>query len=73
MKDFDTVWAEYSDLVRTIRKKPFSCRGELFRLAAIALRNEIRKHVKPDPHDMYSYAGNLLYRYSDTQLEMLVR
>lgn len=72
MKDFDTIWDEYCELVKLIRKKPFSCRGELFRLANIALRNEIRENIKPDPHDEYSYPSNLAYRYSDKQLECLV-
>jgi hypothetical protein len=48
LKDFDTIWTEYCELVRLIRKKPFSCRGELFRLVAIALRNEISQYIKPN-------------------------
>lgn len=70
MKDFDTIWNEYSELVRLIRKKPFSCQGNLYWQAAIALRNEISRHVKPDITDFSDRASNLLYRCDSPELEV---
>jgi len=67
-KDFDTIWNEYCNLVRLIRKKPFSCRRELYRLAAIALRNEVSHHVKPSFINIGDRASDLLYRCDSPEM-----
>jgi hypothetical protein len=68
MKTFDEIWNEYSELVRLIRKKPFSCQADLYWDAAIALRNEISKCVKPSFINIGDKASDLLYRCGSPEL-----
>lgn len=71
MKTFDDIWNEYCDLVRLIRKKPFSCRASLYWDAAKALRYEISEYVKPPFPGIGNRASDLLYRINHPELSVI--